>query len=369
MFPRDGLRWPPTTASIGETLRNGAPRIDYAYGRTAVESLSPVARTTLWSFRYYSGMIIGKPGTGAEVDIVSIPKVNNFGICFDYEMRPVIAYQLNVGTCHVRYYDSATSSYVTLDLPAGVRTPRCTFDLNGATAQNSGEVIVAYFLGNDLYILRESENFAIPNHRATYLQELYLDQIGFASNNSLRFIVYQLVDPAVVGTTEPVPISKYSIFTFPRTKEMLPPQYWPYDAGELPTIDPAKVEFVNDGLDSYVTVTDLQVDSSIADTARYVPTAFGIRKEWWEEVTDPNTPMFEVSVDGNQTTYTKGMLDGTGMVWSPLKELYLILNTDLVYQGYYNGKTTVLEFRTSKTNEVTRVVQTTLITEPVNPTT
>lgn len=362
MFPQDGLDWPPEQGALPVTARAGAPRIAYCLGRAAIGQMSPLTRATVWSFRYYSGMIIGKPGSGAEVDIESIPNIRNFDVCFDYEMRPVITYELNDGTCFFRYYDVNTSTYVTKQLPAGSRTPRCTFDLNGTTTQNQGEVLIAYFNSNNLFVLKESENYAVGNPNGTYLQELYLDQIGFSTtNNRLQFIVYQLMEPALVADAEPVPLSKYSLDIIPLTPDLIPPEYWPQDTPQSKVIQPELVTFTKDGLDLHIAIDDPNASPEDTRMTRYVPVGVCIRPEFWEGITDANAPMFTSTyrkvfpghMDPEIYPVTKASLS-SNVVYSDKLKMYIAIQPVSV-TGQYNNDYELSVLTNSTTGEVSRM--------------
>lgn len=318
MLPTYGFDWPPVPDTIEVPLRKGNLRVDYAYGASSLAASPTAARSTLWSFRYASGVLYGKPGTGAEITILTLPNIVEYGICFDEDMYPVITYRLTDDTCHYRIYDQVTKAYVVTPLPAGATSPRAVYDLKASSAIGTAEVIIGYMMGKDIYVLQSSKSYKNPRHAATYLQDLFLDQISFAVNNRLRFIMYQLTNPDQLPEVNPIPQSKYSCFLYRRK----------YTGGNPPPLNDDVATFSSSGLKYTLRIKDT---NPVAPDVRIYPISLCLRPEWVDEIIAANkkdvpiikvTKTMSVGAD-SERTYTLNQLQTQGgLVYDNELKLY-----------------------------------------------
>lgn len=318
MLPKYGFDWPPVPDTIEVPLRKGNLRIDYAYGAPNIGAAPTVARNTLWSFRYASGVLYGKPGTGAEVTILTQANILEFGVCFDEDMYPVVAYRLVDGTSYYRVYSQVTKSYTVTPLPVGATSPRAVYDLKATISAGTAEVIIGYMMGKDIYVLQSSSDYKVPRHAATYLQDLYLDQISFAVNNRLRFIMYQLTNPEHLPDVNPIPQSKYSSFLYRRN----------YMGSNPPKLPDSTIVFSSAGLKYILSIKE---DNRTAEPIRIFPMSLCLRPEWVDELiangqqTKPIlkvTKTYSVGKDTEQTFSLAQLTTAGGMVYDPAIKLY-----------------------------------------------
>lgn len=318
MLPKYGFDWPPVPDTIEVPLRKGNLRVDYAYGAPTIGAAPTVARNTLWSFRYASGVLYGKPGTGAEVVILTLANILEFGVCFDEDMRPVVTYSLTNGDAFYRIYDTATAAYKTIQLPQGAKNPRAVYDLKTLAAAGTAEVIIGYMVGKDIYVLQSSKDYASPRLAASYLQDLYLDQISFAVNNRLRFIMYQLAKPDQLPEVNPVPQSKYSCFLYRR----------PYTGGNPPPLNDDVATFSSSGLRYTLQIKDSNPN---APDVRLYPISLCLRPEWVDEIIATNkkdvpilkvTKTMSIGTDSERTWTLNQLQAAGGLVYDPELKLY-----------------------------------------------
>jgi len=65
-----------------------------------------------------------------EYNVVSgIFEVIEASFCFDTNMRPIISWRTSSNACKLRYFDSTTNNYTTLNLPDSIVAPACFLDL------------------------------------------------------------------------------------------------------------------------------------------------------------------------------------------------------------------------------------------------
>lgn len=318
MLPKYGFDWPPVPDTIEVPLRKGNLRIDYAYGAPTIGAAPTVARNTLWSFRYASGVLYGKPGTGAEIVILNQTNILEFGVCFDEDMYPVVTYRLVDGSSFYRVYDQVTKQYVITALPAGAASPRAVYDLKAVTAAGTAEVIIGYMMGKDIYVLQSSSGYTVARHAATYLQDLYLDQISFAVNNRLRFIMYQLTNPEHLPDANPIPQSKFSSFLYRRT----------YTGSTPPKLPDTVTTFSSSGLKYILTIKENNLN---AEAVRVFPMSLCLRPEWVDELIATGqqskpilkvTKTFSVGKDTEETFSLAQLTALGGMVYDPAIKLY-----------------------------------------------
>lgn len=318
MLPKYGFDWPPVPDTIEVPLRKGNLRIDYAYGAPNIGAAPTVVRNTLWSFRYASGVLYGKPGTGAEIAILNQTNILEFGVCFDEDMYPVIAYRLVDGTSYYRVFDQATKLYVVTALPAGATSPRAVYDLKATISAGTAEAIIGYMMGKDIYVLQSSSGYKVARHAATYLQDLYLDQISFAVNNRLRFIMYQLTNPDHLPEVNPIPQSKYSSFLYRRS----------YTGSNPPRLPDAVTTFSSSGLKYILAIKE---NNPTAEAVRIFPMSLCLRPEWVDELIASGqqskpilkvTKTYSVGKDSEQTYSLAQLTTAGGMVYDPAIKLY-----------------------------------------------
>lgn len=349
MLPKYGFDWPPVPDTIEVPLRKGALRQDYALAGKAIGTAITEPRSTLWTFLMRNGQIVGTPkGSITSIVIYTNAKINEFGICFDRENYPVIAYTETDGKSYLRY-PIPNGNFTTIPLPDGAYSPRCVFDLKAGALSGVGEVVVGYMLGKDLYVLQSSKDFKNPRLAASYLQDLYLDQISFAANSRLRFIMYQLHNPDSLPDAEAIPQSKYSCFLYRRTF-----------SGSVPPIDSNLVTFSSVGLKYQLKIEDNDLDSP---DVRGVGLRLALRPEWVEPLrssADYSKPIIEMTKTttkghGGSKQYSLQELDAiVGSFYDPDLQLYTF-PMDYFTEGP-NERIVVIKYRDLVVGETTYLV-------------
>lgn len=292
MLPSYGFDWPPVPDDIEVPLRKGNLKVDYAWGAATIGATPPpLNRNVLWTFRLLGSTIQGIRNGLPPIEILTDSGIVEFGVAFDRDMFPVVVYKLRSGIHLLRYYDHVQNGYVVKQLPALARSPRVVYDLKAQAADGVAEVVVAWFQGKDIYVAQSSKGYENPRLAASYLQDLYLDQISFAANNRLRFIVYQLSRPEDVPEVNPIPQSKFSTFLYRRNY-----------TGSTPIIPDDVATFSSAGLKYILSIKE---DDITAPSVRIYPMSICLRPEyvdWLRDRGEQDRPILRIT-----KTFSSGM--------------------------------------------------------------
>ena len=69
---------------------------------------------------------------------------------------------VDAGVAKFHWYDTVTSSFQTLTLPAGSRTPKCTLDDKRPTQSGRSDIILSYVKAdNKLYFRKQRDRFEV----------------------------------------------------------------------------------------------------------------------------------------------------------------------------------------------------------------
>ena len=138
----------------------------------------------------------GEPDSYVQLDapevaaftLVELPGLTEISIAFDQLMRPTLAY-VQAGTAYLRWYDSASSAYVTDTIGADIITPRVTMDdkrFIATEGYQTNDVILAYVRGGNLYYRQQRDRFLTERLLKTGVNPLI--KIGFSRGLRLQFM-------------------------------------------------------------------------------------------------------------------------------------------------------------------------------------
>lgn len=85
--------------------------------------------------------------------------ITDISICFNQNADLHYAW-VDAGVAKFRWYDTVTTSFQTLTLPAGTRTPKCTLDDKRSTQSGRSDIILSYVKSdNKLYFRKQRDRF------------------------------------------------------------------------------------------------------------------------------------------------------------------------------------------------------------------
>lgn len=87
--------------------------------------------------------------------------ITDISICFNQNADLHYAW-VDAGVAFFRWYDTQAASFQTMQLPAGVRTPKITLDDKRPTQSGRSDIILSYIKAdNKLYFRRQRDRFQI----------------------------------------------------------------------------------------------------------------------------------------------------------------------------------------------------------------
>lgn len=199
MFPVDGISQTPMIGNL-EVVARFDRREETFFGSDTLGSTTlPVRydgkRDVLWAAKYESGIISIQSSKGSKVNILELPRIREFTICFDQYMLPVVCYTAS-GSTYIRHFNAATRQYETVNLTTllnkEIITPRMCFDDRRVYYRSSATVVLAYYIGPQLYVRSSTDSYR--THRLIRTEptpENYLEQVVMGDNNRLHFVTYR----------------------------------------------------------------------------------------------------------------------------------------------------------------------------------
>lgn len=167
---------------------------DYEMGGAAIQDPSAGLRVQVWRGRYLDGaVVLDVPGVIEPKTVLEVPDISEFCFTFDQQMFPAVAYVVAESAAHFYWFDATEQDFVTLDLPAGSITPRCTLDDKRAasgTLAGASDIILTYLRAGTLYYRVQRERYQSEHALATDLDGYEIGQFGM--NRVLR-MQWQLV--------------------------------------------------------------------------------------------------------------------------------------------------------------------------------
>jgi len=177
------------------------PLEDFDLGGLALNDASRGLEVYQWRGRYIDGAIVlDVPGIVDPVSVLEVADVTEFSFAFDQNMQPAVAYVVGDESAHWYWFDATLPGFVTLDLPAGSITPRCSLDdKRNSTGTLSGvsDILLTYLRGGTLYVRAQRDRYAIEYALASGYEHYVLGQFGM---NRLMRMQWQLV-PKPQGTS------------------------------------------------------------------------------------------------------------------------------------------------------------------------
>lgn len=170
------------------------PLVDYEMGGAAIQDPSAGLQVQVWRGRYLDGaVVLDVPGAVEPQVVLERPGISEFAFTFDQQMLPVVAYVVGDSTSHFYWFDATQQDFVTLDLPAGTLTPRCSLDDKreaSGTLSGASDIILTYLRAGTLYYRVQRERYEDEHELATGLEGYEIGQFGM--NRRLR-MQWQLV--------------------------------------------------------------------------------------------------------------------------------------------------------------------------------
>lgn len=195
MLPGSALSTVPGVAAfLPPRNREKEPLEDYEMGGRALNDASEGLRVYEWRGRYIDGdVVLDVPGVVNPQTVLSVANITEFSFTFDQNMQPVVAYVVGDDTAHFYWFDATVPGFVTLDLPAGSITPRCSLDDKrpvAGTLVGASDILLTYLRAGTLYCRVQRERYETEHELATGLEGYEIGQFGM--NRVLR-MQWQLV--------------------------------------------------------------------------------------------------------------------------------------------------------------------------------
>jgi hypothetical protein len=167
--------------------------LDYEQGGVALNDASQGLQVQKWTGTYDTfGVNLQGDNMGSPVQVLAVTNLRTFGFTFDQQMRPFVAYETVAGNAFFYWFDTLANAFVTTQLPAGSRQPRCSLDDKRQLQQSRSDIVLAYTRGNALYFRQQRDRYGIEYQLTNALDQQLLTQVGMNIVNRFQF---QLTPP------------------------------------------------------------------------------------------------------------------------------------------------------------------------------
>lgn len=134
---------------------------DYEDGPTALQDPSEGLRFQRWRARAVAGQVLLSAPNYPETVLIDGSFVTDISIAFDNNANLYYVWTVE-GITRLRWFNTTTSAYDVMQLPAGIRTPKLTLDDKRPTQSGVNDVLLFYIgADNKFYHRRQRDRFAI----------------------------------------------------------------------------------------------------------------------------------------------------------------------------------------------------------------
>lgn len=130
---------------------------DFEQGGIALNDPSQGLEYQTWECFYRETDVVVKPASGPETVLFSIAGITALSMCFDQNMRPLVAFERE-GQVWLWWWDSFTSSRRTDSFGPG-RCPRATMDDKRRSQAAASDIIFAYIRDEVLCYRQQRDRF------------------------------------------------------------------------------------------------------------------------------------------------------------------------------------------------------------------
>ena len=138
-------------------------------------------------------VVLSSPGFSAVV--FTGTGITEIDLAFDQNMETFITYVQN-GQCRFRWYDATIPGIVTVDLPAGCRTPRCCLDDHRDYQTGASDIVLMYMRGSYLYMRKQRERFLVEYTIKEVGPEAELVYVAMNTHWRLQWEIHKMTAPA-----------------------------------------------------------------------------------------------------------------------------------------------------------------------------
>lgn len=157
---------------------------DYVDGGIAFNDTTQGLMFQTWQARVYYDKILVSADTVPEFLFLEGEDLQEVSMCFDQNMQPCVAY-VEQNRSKLRWYNTLTAQFDTIDLPYGTKTPRVVLDDPRPSQSENSDIILVYVRNNALYFRKQRDRFLIE-----YLLQdgvnFDIVKIGMTSANRLQ---------------------------------------------------------------------------------------------------------------------------------------------------------------------------------------
>ncbi len=191
MMPEDELstdtnrqQWVYRMREVGETL------IDFERGGVARNDASQGLDVATWQAVLDQGSVLLSKEGGAPIRLFDRGGIDNIGLAFDQNMRPVISFTEGEKVW-IWWFDPVQGAQVFTELAEG-QNPRITLDDHRIEQVGNSDVILAYQRDEVLYYRQQRDRFQVERSIATAVTDA-LDAIGMSTGWRLQYRFRPLV--------------------------------------------------------------------------------------------------------------------------------------------------------------------------------
>ncbi|ASL01759.1 hypothetical protein [Xanthomonas citri] len=185
MMPEDELstdtsrqQWVYRMRDVGDTST------DFERGGVARNDASQGLDVATWEVTLDQGAVLLSKEGGAPVKLFERGGIDNIGLAFDQNMRPVVSFAEG-DMVVIWWFDPVQGAQVFTELAQG-QSPRITLDDHRLQLVGSSDVILAYQRDQVLYYRQQRDRFAIERQIATGVTDV-LDAIGMSTAWRLQY--------------------------------------------------------------------------------------------------------------------------------------------------------------------------------------
>ena len=165
MLPGNVLATSPTVAPFIAPRGSQANLLtSYEYGGIALQNTSAGLLYQVWKAECPNptagNILLSAPNTAPFTWLI-IPGITELSLTFDQNMLPFLAYVLN-GNCYYYWFSDVYNTFVTSQLEAGAKTPRCSLDdkRQASIIGNISDILLFYTVAGELYYRQQRDRYA-----------------------------------------------------------------------------------------------------------------------------------------------------------------------------------------------------------------
>lgn len=169
---------------------------DFERGGVARNDASQGLDVATWRATLDQGAVLLSKESSSPVKLFDRPGIDNIGLAFDQNMRPVISFTEG-DMVWIWWFDPVQSAQVFTEIAQG-QNPRITLDDHRLQLVGSSDVILAYQRDEVLYYRQQRDRFSIERAIASGVTDA-LDAIGMSTGWRLQYRFRPLVSDALLA--------------------------------------------------------------------------------------------------------------------------------------------------------------------------